>query len=263
MQTLYEHSRDADARVRAWEITDNQYYVHFHSAVELVWVLEGVLTCHQNGTETDVPAGSLVINSEHMLHGYATRTHSRILVAVIPRHLAVQPGTAAAGQRFRESIIPAERVPEACQLLKMIRDAGPDADTAYLNGLAEALLALLSRRVGLVDAESTRGDLLRDILIFVNENAQTPLTAQSAARHFGYSAGRFSHLFNQGVGLSFPAYLNSVRCRMARHLLEEGRTVREAAEQSGFSSLRTFYRVYRQITGSTPSGGQRNAGGAQ
>ena len=51
--------------------------------------------------------------------------------------------------------------------------------------------------------------------------------------------------------------------RMARHLLEEGRTVREAAEQSGFSSLRTFYRVYRQIAGSTPSGGQRNPGGAQ
>ena len=88
-------------------------------------------------------------------------------------------------------------------------------------------------------------------------HAADPITVSQVASHFGYSAGRFSHIFNERIGCSFTRYVNNLRCYRAKRLLADGSLpLIDVATACGFSSMRTFHRVYKAFTGETPRAGQ-------
>lgn len=71
----------------------------------------------------------------------------------------------------------------------------------------------------------------------------------------GYGASHFSKLFKRITGMTFSDYLNYVKVEHAISLLqnEPGLTVANISGQCGFSTIRNFNRVFKQITGFTPS----------
>ena len=122
----------------------------------------------------------------------------------------------------------------------------------------EGLLAFLADHIGLKDnASDAESDLMKRILIYLQEHATEPITLSEAAAHFGYSAGRFSHIFNERIGCPFIRYVNSLRCQHAQQLLAQSDlSLIDVATACGFSSLRTFHRVYKDFTGDTPRAAQ-------
>ena len=125
---------------------------------------------------------------------------------------------------------------------------------ATINGLNLAVLALLMEKVGLKDkVPSAESDLVRELLMYLQNHFSEELTVAGTAAQFGYSAGRFSHIFNARVGCSFTRYVNGLRCRMAEKVLRESNMpLMDVASACGFSSMRTFHRVYREYAGHTP-----------
>ena len=123
--------------------------------------------------------------------------------------------------------------------------------------LAEALLAFLIEKIGLEEnTADDEADLTKRILIHLQEHAAEPINVSQVAAHFGYSAGRFSHIFNERIGCSFTRYVNNLRCYNARRMLaEEDLPLIDVATACGFSSMRTFHRVYKAFTGETPRAG--------
>lgn len=76
----------------------------------------------------------------------------------------------------------------------------------------------------------------------------------SLARELGTSEAIVSRLVNTHFGKSVPQLLNERRVREAEQLLAEtAAPVALIAEQVGFNSLASFNRVFREITGKTPS----------
>lgn len=254
MQRFYELSRDETPRAQAWYIDNNQYLAHFHSTIELVYVEEGELCAMQDGISTLVPAGGLIVNSSYLLHSYSTPERSRIIVATIPLSTVPALRTLLTQNSFAKGIVDARRLKECRRILRMMADNANRENVYFVNSLGEALLAFLIDKVGLKENTSdAEGGLMKRILIYLQEHAAEPLTVGEAAAHFGYSAGRFSHIFNARVGCSFTRYLNSLRCGMARRMLAEGDIpLIDVATACGFSSLRTFHRVYKDFTGQTP-----------
>ena len=147
---------------------------------------------------------------------------------------------------------------ECKKILTMMADPANEDSTLFLNAMAEALLALLVERVGLTENTSDdETDLIKRILIHLQEHAADPINVAQTAARFGYSAGRFSHIFNERIGCSFPRYVNNLRCYNAKRMLAESDiSLIDAATACGFSSLRTFHRVYKAVTGETPRAGQ-------
>ena len=254
MQRFYELQRDEVPRAMAWYANNNQYFAHFHSSIELIHVESGVLCAMQDGVVSMVPAGHLIVNSSYLLHSYSTPESSRIIICTIP--LAAVPGLRAtlAQHSFAQGVVDARGMKECRRLLRMMADPANSGNARFVNSLAEGLLALLAERVGLREnTHDTGTDLLRRILDYLQQHASEPITVAQAAAHFGYSAGRFSHIFNDRVGCSFTKYLNDLRCGMARRMLAEGgQSLVEVATACGFGSLRTFHRVYKSVTGHTP-----------
>jgi len=254
MQQVYELSRDETPRVSAWHINNNHFHAHFHSTIELVYVENGVLSAMQDGVTTLVPAGHLIVNSSYVVHSYDTPESSRIIVCTIPLSAAPSLRAQLSRKRFAKSIVDISGMKECRRLLTMMADPSNEHNTIFMNAMAEALLAFLTDRIGLMDrASDDENDLIKRILIHLQEHASEPITLSQVASAFGYSAGRFSHIFNECIGCSFTRYVNNLRCYKARRMLAESNLpLIDIATACGFSSMRTFHRVYKNFTGQTP-----------
>lgn len=258
MQQVYELSRDETPRVSAWYIDNNYFHAHFHSTIELVYVESGILAAMQDGVTTLVPAGHLIVNSSYVVHSYDTPDASRIIVCTIPLSAAPSMRSQLARSRFAQNIVDVHGMKECRKILTMMADPVNEHNPLFINALGEALLAFLIDRIGL--EENTSDDengLIKRILIYLQEHSAEPITVSQVASEFGYSAGRFSHIFNEWIGCSFTRYVNNLRCYKARRMLAENTLpLIDIANACGFSSVRTFHRVYKDFTGQTPRSGQ-------
>ncbi len=258
MQQVYELSRDETPRATAWYKNNNYFHAHFHSTIELVYVESGILAALQDGVTTPVAAGHLIVNSSYMVHGYDTPESSRIIVCTVPLSAVPALRSQLSRSRFRQNIVDVRAMKECRRILSMMADPANEHNTIFMNAMAEALLAFLIERIGLKEnTADDESDLVKRILIYLQEHAAEPINVSQVASNFGYSAGRFSHIFNERVGCSFTRYVNNLRCYRAKRMLAEGNLpLIDVATACGFSSMRTFHRVYKAFTGETPRAGQ-------
>jgi len=89
---------------------------------------------------------------------------------------------------------------------------------------------------------------------FIDEHQTEDLRLNQVARAVNTSAFYFCKMFKQATGLTFTDYLARVRVEKVKNLLLNPHVrVSEAAFQVGFQSLSQFNRVFRKITGESPS----------
>ena len=212
----------------------------------------------QDGVTTHVPSGHLIVNSSYVVHSYATPESSRIIVCTIPLSAVPSLRGQLARSRFAQNIVDVRGMKECKRMLDMMADPANEHNALFINAMGEALLALLIDRIGLAENTSDdESDLIKRILIHLQEHSAEPINVTQVASQFGYSAGRFSHIFNERIGCSFTRYVNNLRCYKARRMLAENTlSLIDVATACGFSSMRTFHRVYKEFTGETPRAGQ-------
>ena len=61
-----------------------------------------------------------------------------------------------------------------------------------------------------------------------------------------------SHMFKERMNIGFTDFINSLRTEHACELLKKDVSITDVAFSSGFSSIRTFNRVFLENTGMTP-----------
>ena len=134
-------------------------------------------------------------------------------------------------------------------------DSGEKMNKPVIKGYLYVILGLLIEKLGLAEVPvNPKGDLAKEILVYLQNNSCAPLTLESVADHFGYSKSRFSHIFNNLFGCGINQYISSLRCRNAASLMiEESLPLIDAAMNSGFDSMRTFYRSFKAWYGITPT----------
>lgn len=75
----------------------------------------------------------------------------------------------------------------------------------------------------------------------------------SVARHFGYSQSYISRYFSTNFGTTLSHYLTAVRLRSVVMLMRGGKhDITYCALESGFASMRTFYRAFHSEFGLVP-----------
>lgn len=74
------------------------------------------------------------------------------------------------------------------------------------------------------------------------------------AREIGTSENTLSRVINRAFGKSFPRLLNELRVEDAKRMLHDPAIpIQVLAFEVGFNSLASFNRVFREVTGDTPS----------
>lgn len=92
------------------------------------------------------------------------------------------------------------------------------------------------------------------MLDYIRSHCYEPLTMPDVARALGYSEDYLSRLLHEEVSCSFRRYIHSLRMQRAkRELLAGGRSIREIAEDCGYSNPKFFSTAFLKCEGITPS----------
>jgi two-component system response regulator YesN len=93
-----------------------------------------------------------------------------------------------------------------------------------------------------------------EIRKFLDLSYKEPVSLGNIASKFFVSKEHLSRTFKQEVGVSVMDYLIAKRIEKARQLLQDSSvSIKSAAEAVGYSDLTYFHRIFKKITGMTPS----------
>ena len=119
-------------------------------------------------------------------------------------------------------------------------------DEAIKRGFTDLLLGLMRKfypMEAVKNAKTTQAFI--EVLKYINEHFREEITLGTLADRFGYVKNYLSGLFNKFTGMKLREYINRRRVNEFYRLkgLHPEAPVCLLAEQCGFSSLNTFYRV--------------------
>ncbi len=89
---------------------------------------------------------------------------------------------------------------------------------------------------------------------FINQNYFKDINMAVVSNEVGISYTYFSEKFKEYTGVNFNDFLTNFRINKAKELLEKGYyRIYEVSEKCGFSGPRYFIKIFKQITGVTPT----------
>ena len=119
-------------------------------------------------------------------------------------------------------------------------------------------LAEIFRQLEDFIVDAVKDDRIDKILEYIEKNYMENLTMESLADEFNYNYYYLSSYFNQQVKEGFSGYLNKVRIRKACEILNnKDIPVADVSSMVGYSEHSYFCRVFKKMTGITPSAWRR------
>ncbi len=95
---------------------------------------------------------------------------------------------------------------------------------------------------------------MAEACLYISHNCTKPLTLDDISAHMGISRSHFSHLFKRYMNMTFVDFLTAERVKHAQAMFSDPNAlIIDIAFDSGFSSISTFNRAFKKITGLSPS----------
>lgn len=139
---------------------------------------------------------------------------------------------------------------------RVFRAETPDA-------VKQTALLIMEEMIDAALSETGRGQTwAASTAQYIADNFSGDITLDDLARRAGFSAFYFSKLFKDTFGQTFTEYLTNCRIAEAKRLLAGGVSVKEACYKAGYSEPNYFARVFRRVTGVSPSQYQKSAASA-
>lgn len=97
-------------------------------------------------------------------------------------------------------------------------------------------------------------DFLTSIVNYINKNYTQDISSKDICRHFYCSRSKFSHIFNDKMGISISSYINNLRCEAAKELLKNSElSVTDIAFSVGYKDSNYFTYIFKKNIGVSPS----------
>jgi AraC-like DNA-binding protein len=262
MGAFFEIDREMDRKISILKKSSDVCEPHFHSNIELMYVIDGKIDVNINGRSKTLTRGCISIANSYDIHTYTNSENSRNCVMIIPVELV-----SGYNAMLHSKVFSTPFISECDQTHRIyyvieheINPEGPGCELIN-TGCAHYILGLVLNCVELVEKPSPSStDLARKILVYIQQNYLEVLSIEKLAKHFGYNKDYLSKFFNSFLGCGFNNYLNALRSRHAATLISEGQTdLTGVAFTSGFDNYRTFNRAFKQSYAMTPSEYRKNA----
>lgn len=91
-----------------------------------------------------------------------------------------------------------------------------------------------------------------DILSYINQNIGQTITMEQLASQFYLSESYICRIFKAATGTTINKYITARRISIAKALLNEGSSVAEAFERSGFNDYSNFFKAFTKAVGMSP-----------
>ena len=124
----------------------------------------------------------------------------------------------------------------------------------YTQGLVYVFLGKILSRSNLKMTKNKGAEGLKPVLTYLNEHYTEKITLDGVAKKFNYNKCYLSTAFNKNFNASVTEYVNNLRLKHFIKTVREtpGVSLTVAALDSGFNSLQTFYRAFKDSYGVSP-----------
>ncbi len=226
--------------------------VNFHSQIEIYIVRSGAVEILVNNRKRVVRAGGISVALSYDAHGYRTIEDAEVGHLIIPRSYCADFLHLISGAHSYFPFIDDRNTFDLVSdfLDRIIATNNELQQRGYVYVILGAIVEGITAAE---EVDSPQAQLSADVLIYVSEHFREELTLGKLATTFGYNESYLSRSFHETFGISFGKYLNMQRLREALILLREREmSITRCALESGFGSMRSFYRAFREKFGCTP-----------
>ena len=223
------------------------YPPHMHQCFELAIVLDGEMTFNINSESYTLERGEAVFIFPNQLHSLSSVQSRHMLFIFSPK--IVQSFTVKYSGMLPETA--KFKLPE--HLISSL-DALSDNDSVIAaKGVLYSAAAVFEASATFRKSYLDKEDLLMRIFGFVDKNYRTECSLMDAARAIGYDNAYISRYFKRLTGMSYNSYVNICRLNHASYLLKNSDySILECAVESGYKSLRSFNRNFKEYFAVTP-----------
>ena len=262
---------DEKKYVLLYDNTDNEAYpIHWHSALEIIMPVRNSYTVNVGGTDFCAGENEVLIIPSGELHS---------MPAIPGRRYIFQCDNEVLEEPAFESVMRGISSP-----IMITADSGRDLHILARKAVLD-IVSLYSSKSELADVRiymevirlltAVREDQLRrsqenmecdddkineysekfgTVLKYIDNNYMYDISLDQLANVAGYSKYHFSRIFKQYNSMSYIQYINARRTKAAEQLLfEPDIPITEVAMRSGFKSLTTFNRIFKEIKHCTPT----------
>ncbi|WP_067885309.1 AraC family transcriptional regulator [Actinomadura chibensis] len=264
---FFRHPAIPDVDLLRARYVTHRFARHTHDGYVFGVIDAGVEEFEHPGGVVRAGPGSVVVVNPGVIHdgragapeGWAYRViYPPVdVVAAVAAELGARPGTPA----FPDSVLDD---PSAAALLRAVHAAGEKGDALAASTFLRTTLARLltghSREVRRDDPRRPAGmpRAVREAREILHANLVGPPSLDELADAVGARPFPLLRAFRETVGLPPHAYLNQVRVRAARALLDEGLRPAEVASRTGFADQAHLSRHFKRTLG-VPPGAYRSA----
>ena len=130
----------------------------------------------------------------------------------------------------------------------------PQVETEASAGGSSGMETPEEGEAGHAQEESGEDRIVSRMRHYVEAHYMEDVSVLDIASAFGYSEAYFCKLFKQNFGKNFVTYLTEYRVELAKKALAElSCNVKEVGQRVGYADSNYFTKVFRRITGMSPS----------
>lgn len=259
---------DTDTALNIFVANCGDFPPHWHEATEVIYIYSGKTIIGINDQIYELNDGDIMIVNSTDIHYFLNQTVSKRII--LHYDAAFEPfASELLDQRFEKILLrknPADESDSSTrnelerqiwQLLNEAQSQKPGYKIALKARLYDMLVTMLRslpmQRFS-YSSRIMRLKRLEHVFKFIEEHYTASISLEQAADCANFSVYHFSRFFKDSTGMTFVQYLNNYRVSKAAELLSRDTgTVTEIAARSGFESIKTFNRVFKQIKGCPPS----------
>lgn len=264
-------------------ITDiAEFPPHWHKEIEIIYVLEGKMDIGLNNQIYTMESGDILLVGMGDVHYFLTSpVRSNRIIVQFDLSMVEYVSPAFQDRRFKIPVIrkrpvtagesvqswtPIER--KAHHLLEeqilTLHDEYQSKSEGYKLAVMARLYDLVAIFLRYLPMEEVspleknkhlkKLDRLEQVFSYVEQNYARPITLQEVSCVANFSVYHFTRFFKETTGMTFLYYLNSYRISKAvKYLTKTADFITEVAFKSGFDSIKTFNRVFKQFKGCSPT----------
>lgn len=244
-------------------MNDNMSYSHFHDFFELYFLEAGERYHMIRDKLYLLKAGEFVLFPPRVMHhsyGADNVFFKRILLYFQPEQVSSRRMLEHfSGEALICSVDSSTRfgIHRMMETLFEEQENGGLCSEEYMQTTLNLLLLTIMRKAQPVETIKEK-NIMADVIQYLYDHYAEDITIENLSQAFYLSPYYLCRKFKETTGSTIIRYLNTTRILNAqRMMLETGKNFTQISKETGFSNLTHFNRVFKSVTGMTPSENRR------
>lgn len=271
--TVFRHERDRitdGLDIFFWVFNDSSSYVptHWHSAMEVMYVLEGEVDVTVGGQTTVLLPGDVYLVDCAVPHSTKSLDGNKAVLIQIPYPLLERYIPDISSRRFgfdchSQSPIVRTKILQLIEIIKQMQivfEVKPDGEILRFNSLVFEFLFQIyhnfSQEMETVEAQKENKTFgrIQTILDYLDSNYSSPISLDEISKVACLQKEYFCHFFKKNMGITYTNYLNDLRLSKIRDdLVDTDLPVKLILEKHGFTNYKLFRKMFGETFGCTPT----------